>query len=309
MAGGFVFETALRQKMEGGVDRELIAKAISIAILVAAVLGIIYPAFIDPNISLTQIVVSLFHPDHSFGFVARWIVVIVFFISLYAVVVGHMYRSTPITILSSNIEIKYLDQAGTRVRLTRTQTLRANQRRVTAFFMKHGPSAPDGRVLRNEISVSAFNDAKKLNNTCEIYGQETRSIEVMQLFESPLPYAWFMPLAPVWLIGGEYERVPRFFRKYIVKRTNTVVYANEFNIEPVMQFQADVYPSKNVVLTFDFSASALPPEQSIRGMRIKNYGVVPIQQEYLQAERKFVFRLNALQSERVRITWAAPAAA
>jgi hypothetical protein len=174
--------------------------------------------------------------------------------------------------------------------------------------MKHGTSTPGGRIPKSEITVSAFNDATRLNNTCEIYGQENRSLEVMQLFGNPLPYAWFMPLAPLWAIGGQYEHIPRVFRKYIVKRTNTVVYENEFNIEPVMQFQADVYPSKNVVITFDFSESSLPPEETIKALRIKNYGVVTMQPEYLRSESKFVFRLNSLQSERVRISWAIPSA-
>ncbi len=285
------------------MDRDLFFKALNVAIFLGAVAGIIYPAFIDDKASLTQIFVSLFEPSWSLSFLMRWLVAFILVASLYVFFVGMYYRSVPITILNSNLELKYLSPDGSRVQFTRKQTLRANQRNVTAFFSTHTTSTANGRIPRAHVNVSAYCDSCDLADRIEIYGQESRSLEVIHIFGRPMPYAWFMPVVPVWLLGSEYDRLPKIFRPYVVSRSHSAIYENEFDTDPVMQFKAAAYPTFNAVISIDFTNTKLPVQRDIKAMRIKNYGVVDMQFEYNKNDKKIIFRINKLQNERLRITW------
>jgi len=120
-----------------------------------------------------------------------------------------------------------------------------------------------------------------------------------------MPYAWFMPVIPIWLLRADYDHLPRFFRKYVVRRTNSVIYENEFNIEPpVMQLTSEAYPSYNLVVSVDFSAAAhMPADDAIVALRIKNHAVTRIRPDYDQVKKKIVFRIDELRNERLRISW------
>ncbi len=289
------------------MDRELFWKTLNLVLVIGTAIGIIYPAFLDPNVTLTRIIVSLFEPDLSLGFVSRWLIVLLFLASLYAIIVGRVYRRVPITVLSSAIEIKYLSPDGSRVLLRKEQTLRANQRNVTAIFNSHATTSSQGRMPKDSVNVSIYADAVTLDDRKEIYGQESRSLEVIHIFGKPLPYAWFMPVIPIWLLSADYDHIPRLFRKYVVRRTNSVIYENEFNFEPVMRFTTEAYPTFNVVITIDFSLTNMPPRQEVRAMRMKNHGVTIVAPEYISTEKKLVFRLNEMRNERLLITWSKPA--
>ncbi len=171
---------------------DLFWRTLNVVLVIGTALGIVYPAFLDPNITFTHLIVSLVHPDWSLGFISRWLIVLLFLASVYALIVGRIYRRVPITILSNNIEIKYLNADGSRVVVQKEQTLRANQRNVTAFINRHSPTS-GGRVPKNEISASIF-AGDDLDDHLEIYGQENRSLETIHMFKRPLPYGWFMPL-------------------------------------------------------------------------------------------------------------------
>jgi hypothetical protein len=213
------------------------------------------------------------------------------------------YRSVPITVLTSDVTLKYLDHEGKRVQLIRRQTLRANQRNVTAFNASHSTSTAQGRIPRDEISVEAYCISRDLKDRAEIYGQENRSLEVIHVFGRPMPYAWFMPVVPIMLLRNDYEKLPRLLRRFVVRRTHSSVYENEFNFDSVMQFKSERYPTHNVVFTFDFSLSKLPPQEHIKAIRIKNYGVVDLDFEYNKSDSKLIFRVDKLQDERIRISW------
>lgn len=145
-----------------------------------------------------------------------------------------------------------------------------------------------------------------LNDHKEIYGKETGTLEVIHMFAKPLPYASFMPIVPVWWISAGYDHVPGIFRPYIARRTNTVVYENEFNVEPVMTFMSENYPSNNVVVTINFAAAKMPAREKIIGLRIKNHGVITLKPEYDEGAKKVVFRLRQLRNEKLRIAWPIP---
>ena len=114
-----------------------------------------------------------------------------------------------------------------------------------------------------------------------------------------------MPLVPIWLIRGDYDRIPRVLRKYVVSRSSGITYENEFTDEKLVQFHSESYPTYNAVIYLDFSQAptAMPQQNTISATRIKNYGVVPLTFEYHAAERRIIFRADRLQAERIRISW------
>ena len=281
-------------------------RGLNIILLLAGVAGILYPSFIEPRVGFTQAFLSLFHPDASFAFAMRWLLAILFLIALYAFILGRMYRGIPITVLSSAITIKYMTPDGSTVLLQKEQTVRANQANVTALFNTHATTSTRGRMPKDSVSVSVYAEAVTLNDRTQIYGQEGRSLEVIHFFETPLPFAWFMPLIPVWFLSGEYDRIIRPFRKYVVRRANSVIYENEFNHEPVMRFTTETYPTFNVVITIDFSETNIPPRETIQAMRMKNHGVTMLIPEYNSQTKKIVYRLNEMRNERLLLTWEKP---
>ncbi len=50
---------------------DLFWRALNLVLVIGTGIGILYPAFLDPNISFTRIIVSLFEPDLTLGFVSR----------------------------------------------------------------------------------------------------------------------------------------------------------------------------------------------------------------------------------------------
>jgi hypothetical protein len=283
------------------MDRELIWKTINIAFLLSTAIGLVYPAFVD-NKTFTQIFVSLWEPELSIGWISRWIVLLAFMASLYAIVVGMIYRKIPITTLSSKIQLTYLDKDGKKVEIRRDQILRANQRHVTAFFTTHSATAPTGKLSRADISMSTYWVGGNLNDRFEMSGTDKR-IEVIHIFGRPLPYAWFMPLVPLWFLRGEYHSIPYIFRRFTISRRSRVVYEDEFTADRTMEFQADAYPVNNFLVCLDFSKTELPSKDKIIGRRIKNHGVIHIDPEYIPSDKKVIFRVDNLQNERLKVSW------
>jgi hypothetical protein len=86
------------------------------------------------------------------------------------------------------------------------------------------------------------------------------------------------------------------------------VYEDEFNVEPVMQFVSDIYPSNNIVITINFVATNMPPKDAIQALRIKNHGVISCSPEYDAGQKRVVFRIRQLRNEKLRISWPIPTA-
>jgi hypothetical protein len=103
-------------------------------ILIAGIVGIIYPAFVDEKQSLTQIIISLFDPKPTLGFAMRWLSVFLIVGGAYILVTSWAYRNLPISVIWTRLDIHFENADGSRVRVQRQQTFRANQPGVTAYF-------------------------------------------------------------------------------------------------------------------------------------------------------------------------------
>lgn len=146
--------------------REQISKFINFVLLASTIVFLLYPAFHDDK-SITQIIRSLLEPNLTIEFMARWLVVLIFVGTLYISVLGFIYRNTPITVIATAIEIKYLDKTGRRVEISKVQHFRTNQKNVTAYVTSHNPTSEAGSVIKSEIGASMYCANKKIEQTLE----------------------------------------------------------------------------------------------------------------------------------------------
>jgi hypothetical protein len=188
------------------------------AVLVAAIVGIIYPAFFDERLGLTQIFVSLFEPKLTLGFAMRWLSVVLLCGAAYILVTGWAYRNLPISVIWTKLDIHFDAADGSRVRIEREQALRANQPEVSAYFMQCRPTSENGRIPEASISGSVYCGNLNYQDRLDLHGNDARGFEVMHLFGAALPFAWYMPLIPVWLLNREPDRLFGSFKKKIPVR-------------------------------------------------------------------------------------------
>jgi hypothetical protein len=268
-------------------------------VLIGGVAGIIYPAFIDERQGLTQILISLFDPKPTLGFAMRWLSVVLLIGAAYILIVSWAYRNLPISVIWTKLNVHFEAEDGSLVRIEREQALRANQPGVTAYFMNCRPTAPTGIVSGASIKGALYCDNKQYSDRIELHGNETRGFEVTHDFESPLPYAWYMPLIPMFLLNREPEQMMRWLKKKIVVRRLSVSYSNEFNIDrPSMNFHASVYSQHNISICIRRPEGQLP---NLRVRRIKTNGVVDV--SWRRQENHALIFVDRLQNETLRITW------
>jgi hypothetical protein len=268
-------------------------------VLLAGIAGIIYPAFIDDKLSLTQILISLLEPKATIGFAMRWLSVALLIGASYILITSWAYRNLPISVIWTNLDIHFENDDGSRIRFEREQALRANQPGVTAYFMHCRPTAPSGKIPEASIKGSVFCNGMKYRDQIELHGNETRGYEVTHDFGAALPYAWYMPLIPMSLLNSDPEKLSSWLKRNVPVKRMTVVYLNEFNIDrPTMSFTASIYTQHNIRITMHRPPNRIP---NLKIRRIKSNGVVDV--AWRDQDHSTVIFLDRLQNETLRITW------
>jgi hypothetical protein len=281
--------------------RGRLANLVNWAILIAAIIGIIYPAFFDPHLSLTQILISLADFNQiTLSFLMRWLSVLVFLFAVYIMITNWAYRNLPISVIWTRLDVHFESPDGSKVRIDREQALRANQTGVTAYYVNCKPTAEKGRVPEDGISCSVYCGDQEFKSDIDLHGSEARGFEIMHLFGNQLPYAWYMPLIPRWLLNREPERLFRWVRTKVAIRRMSIKYLDEFNVaKPSVSFIAAIYPHYNVAVSLHF-----PPNTSTRNLRarrIKTNGVVEM--PWRNQGNVFSIFIDRLENETLRITW------
>lgn len=282
-----------------------IASAINFGLLVGTAIGILVPAFVD-NKSLTQIIVSLFEPELTQSFLLKWLILIIFILCLYIFVLERMYKNTPITLISTGIDIDFIKNDGSEVRVRRTQLLRANQLNVSAYFMKASATSPSGRIPKANIHAQIYCDDRNFNSSLRIFGRESGQLNIFHRFGGALPYSWYLCLIPAVLMNHDHDKMPSFFRRRIAQRKFEHVYIDEYNVEfPCIAFTAEKYPQKNLSITIDFNG--LNPKD-IEVWRVKNNVVIDMNYKKENGSDVVKIFVSKLQEETIRIMWKPPGA-
>jgi hypothetical protein len=282
------------------MQRRQYASLINVVLIAGTVVGILHPAYTSSDTSLTQILLSLFHPEWSQTFLMRWVLVLAFSAGVYVFAIRYIYRNIPITIISTDLTVTFgPDGSAT---LSRNQLLRANQPNVTAYFSRHGPSAPNGSVPMDRIRADAFCRDWDCANEVELR-QIGQTVELLHIFDSGLPFRWYMPLIPAWILNRDPARLFPWVGRYIVRRSDEVHYQNEFGgPQPIMEFtQAGRYQHFNLTIRIHFLE--VPADFKVRG--IKNNGVLKLQYENPKNHNGLVRTIHVprMATGAIRITW------
>lgn len=223
----------------------------------------------------------------------RWLSVVLLCGAAYILVTGWAYRNLPISVIWTKLDIHFDAADGSRVRIEREQALRANQPEVSAYFMQCRPTSENGRIPEASISGSVYCGNLNYQDRLELHGNDARGFEVMHLFGAALPFAWYMPLIPIWLLNREPDKLFGSFKKKIPVRRMSVTYLNEFNVaKPAINFMASIYTQHNISVHFHVPAETRL--NNLRARRIKTNGVVEVP---LRNQGNVFFPLHRAPSE------------
>lgn len=275
----------------------------NVLLILGTVIGILQPAY-QTDLGLTQILLSLLHPQWSQEFLMRWLLVIVFVAASYSFAIGMIFKDLPITIIWTKINVNFAEPDGSKVELRREQLFRANRSDVTAYFSAHRPDSPNGRVPHDQIEVGMHCIGCSLQDSKEITGSDSGRTELIHMFGQALPYKWYMPLIPKWTINRDYGRLPKWIAKYLAVRRNKVVYVNEYNVpRPVLEFHtsSEKYQQFNMTIRLNFGQMKIP--ETLRVRRVKSNGVVNVEYDSQPMEDAVVVTLDRMHNEFLRITW------
>jgi hypothetical protein len=273
----------------------------NILLILGTLIGILEPAFSE-NIGLTQIILSLFEPHWNQQFLMRWLLAISFGASCNAFAVSMVFRNIPITIIWTKIDVRFADVEGRRVELHREQLLRANQPGVTAYFSSHTPTS-GGTVPHDQIRATIYCEACNINDRVEVTGSEQGKTELVHVFGTALPYKWYMPLIPASFLNRDYNRLPKWIRKFVAVRTNVVVYKDEYSgAKPVMNFSSISGRYHQFNLSFQIHFNQRPIPDSLRIMRIQNNGVLDAHFER-RPDNTVGIHLDTMHTDTLRIVW------
>jgi hypothetical protein len=280
---------------------------VSATIFVAALAGIIYPAFIEvPSGAIrppspTQILVGLFlQPELTLAYFMRVLFFVAVLISAYIFVVNLMYRNLPITVVQTRIKMDFSPDYAHAV-IRREQILRANQPNVTAYRTEIRPIAA-GTTPRTDINVGLYCPDQNVafNEPPLFKGSDQTGYEVLQRFGRNMPYKWYVSLIPSCFLRGDLDRMIGPIKNNLVKRTQTSVYKDAFlNPDPTMSFIAASYPQRNISMELNFQGKV---PSTFYAIRIKNNGVVDVKTDN-SSDNSRKLSVDSLQNEALRFGW------
>lgn len=271
---------------------------ISGAVFIASLVSFLQPAFVD-NKTLTQIIVSLAEPDWSQAFFMRWIIVVLLAASTYVVIVDRIYKNVALTVVQTKFELNLMNEDGSIAEIRREQLLRANRPDATAYSSIH--CVDNGTMPRTYISSSLYSPDINISSTMDLFGKDEKGYEALQLFSAPLPYAWFMPLIPIRFLRGDHNNLPKFIRKNVILRRQTIRYVDEYNVkEPVCDFIAQQYIQHNVTVSVRFCGK-IP--DSLRIRRIRHAAVINVDFDRRENGQVAQVSIDKLSGETLKITW------
>lgn len=277
-------------------------KLINWALLFGGFIGIIFPAFLDPPKTLTQILVSTTKPELTLSYAMQVLFVFMFICGAYIVVVKRIFKDVPITVLSTRISIKFAGAKGKKAHFTREQIFRANQSNVTAYHSSVQPTAPDGRIAQDKIEMNIYCEGCNFGNSFDADGSPDRGFDFIHEFGRPLPYRWYMPLIPLWLISHETRGKIKAIKNNLPIRTQYMLYEDDFTHKPSFELTAGhYYAAMNIEVELDFAETDVP--RNVRCRIIKSNGVIEGSLRRIN-DRHYIGSVDRLSGDdSFKITW------
>lgn len=250
-------------------DRGEFWRTLEFILTIAGIAGIIFPAFLEaPRPTISEAIVSLFHPALTFIFVARWLSIIPILLAIYIAIIRWIYRDLPISIIWMRVDVYFSKADGSEIKFERRQALRANQGGVSAYYQEISPSSENGRAPEQGFEHSIICGNKTFHKAdLDFDGDEKRGYKITHEFGESLPYSKFLHVIPTFMISRDPQRLWSFFKNRIPMRTMSVTFIDEFNVpKPSISITASVYAHHKLELHLHFPSGVTPKKLRARRM-------------------------------------------
>ena len=223
-----------------------------------------------------------------------------FLILLYRTWINMKFRTSPISVLSTKITLRFLKPDGSKVHVFRNQVLRANHPNVTAYYATMTPRW-GGRISTKSINCELFGDNSKVISTFDQIGEETTGWEIVQKFNPSIPYTPFFPFIPNFLY---YSDNFNLLDRLVVKKSSECNYIDDLNTDsPEFNLKAMRYTHQKVEIKLLFMKGGVPVPGSIQAQLIQRNGVRDLTPEKTEQPTEFIVKVSDLRQDRLRVTW------
>jgi hypothetical protein len=282
---------------------------LSFVMALAGVIGLLAPAISVSPVDIWGKVQHFFQAQTYLVFPAeRSLIALFVFGLLYNAAVAWRFRHRPVSVLSTRFELHFSEPDRSVVRVEREQRLRANRPDVTAYYMTMKPD-PGGKINKKDIECWISPKNAKISDSVVPIGSPEAGWECMHCFEPHLPYAWYSPVIPQFVMRNSRASLPKFVRKLIIVQRVKTIYREDFNREePSFNVTSTRYRQRNVTVDIFFHEDRTPVADQIVAQRIRANGVQNEEIERRRKDGKDYFRVyvGKLYDERVRIAWKLP---
>ena len=228
---------------------------------------------------------------------------LMFLALLYHTWINAKFKSIPISVLSTNITLRFVQPDGSDVHVFRNQILRANRPNVTAYFGTLTPR-PGGRIDKDSIDCDVVGENANVTSTFDALGDEDTGWEIVQKFSPRIPYTSFFPFIPNLIHFGN---TAHYFDKLILRKFSECHYINDLNTEyPEFNLKALRYTHHRVLIELEFHENNIPSPDSIQAQLFGRNGVRNITPIRTPQPKVFRVEVSDLRQDRLRITWKWP---
>jgi hypothetical protein len=166
-----------------------------------------------------------------------------------------------ISILQTNLTVRFEDNSLCVARVSREQLFHANVRGVEAYNFEHIISSSDGEIVPNSFDTYSMINNELITKEL-IIREQSKKLEATEVFYRPLPYSVMTTYLPDAMVLFIYN-ITNIFDHVVVERTGSLKNRNEYNgKDPIIQLTTNKYSAKNVTVRLDFPSVNCPADPS-----------------------------------------------
>lgn len=239
--------------------------------------------FVDFGTSDIVVIASFIGPFLTIDRIPFLVISLLF---LYFAITTWRHRNTPLTVISTNIKLYYDEPDGSVVRLTSDRLIRANHRRVTAYYAGLKPGG--GRIPESRMRWWIESNDYHPSEDIKYVGDETKGWEIIHGFNPPIPRKWY------------------YLNLNKVKRCGEAIFLDCFTKkEEYYQISTLAYPHRKITVEIFFHPNRKP--RNWKAQRFLANGVEDEHLEYVPPDENGRARLRLTikksRNARHRITW------
>lgn len=212
----------------------------------------------------------------------------------------------PIEVLSTKVSINVDRADHSKYTVFTEQYLRANRPEVSAYYCNVLPS-PNGEVFANiSTSIGGYGRTvieQEFDSPLKI-GTERSGWDYIQVFKQSLPYPFYAPLVPSFMLAKqEPQRMSWLLRRMVVRRTTTVHFKDDLNVGiQYHQIFSQRYPQRNITIILEFPDGVVIDQDKIIARHRKENAIYRETVDWISGNTCRVY-FKRMRREMVGIYW------